>query len=101
MSDKRGDDELLAAPVTVPEHVVTRSFDEELVVLNLESGEYHGLNPVGAKMFEGLRTTTAPIELVEPLMAEYDQPREVIEGDLVELLRGLSQRGLVVLDEPT
>ena len=100
MTDPRGDQELLAAAVTVPEHVVTRDFDRELVVLNLQSGEYHGLNPVGARMFEGLRTATAAAELVDPLVGEYGQPREVIEADLVELLRALSERGLVVLETP-
>ncbi len=37
------------------EHVVSRTFDTEKVVLNLHTGEYHGLDPIAACMFELLR----------------------------------------------
>ena len=97
--ESRSNEELLAARVTVPEHVVTRTFEGELVALNLQSGEYHGLNPVAARMFEALREVTVPAEVVAPLMNEYGQPRERIEADLAGLVRGLSDRGLVVLGD--
>jgi hypothetical protein len=44
----------LASRPRVPEHVVYRTFVNETVVLNLETGAYHGLNPVGGRMLAAL-----------------------------------------------
>jgi hypothetical protein len=90
---------LLSAAVEIPEHVVMRSFEGELIALNLRSGEYHGLNPVAARMFEAMGENSVVGDLIEPLMAEYGQSREVIETDLANLLRALSERDLVVIGE--
>ena len=38
----------------MPEHVVYREFVQETVILNLETGTYHGLNPTGGKMLQTL-----------------------------------------------
>jgi hypothetical protein len=92
------DRNLLTARPRIPEHVVARSFGGEAVALNLHSAHYHGLNGVAARMFDGLRTAGTVGELVDPLAAEFDQPREVIESDLIALVRALSERGLVELD---
>jgi hypothetical protein len=99
MADQRFEStqEVLAAPLSVPEHVVTRMFEGELVALNLESGVYHGLNAVAARMFEAIQEVATPADAVEPLAAEYHQPREQIEDDLAQLVRGLRDRGLVVV----
>ena len=37
--------------VRVPEHVVYRAFPEQSVVLNLDRGDYHGLNRSGSMVF--------------------------------------------------
>ena len=42
----------LDAHASVPQHVVYRRFAAETVVLNLETGTYHGLNATGARMLE-------------------------------------------------
>jgi coenzyme PQQ synthesis protein D (PqqD) len=93
------DSRVLAARPRIPDHVVTRGFGDESVALNLESGQYHGLNGVAAHMFEGLRSATTVGAAVAPLAAEFGQPPEVIERDLVALVRGLHERGLIELDD--
>jgi hypothetical protein len=96
MKESRMDDrELLAAHPHVPEHVVERSFGDESVALNLHSGQYHGLNGVGAQMLERLRQVSTIADAVDPLALEFEQPREVIERDLTAFVRGLEERGLV------
>jgi hypothetical protein len=92
------DRDLLSARPRIPDHVVERSFGSESVALNLQSAQYHGLNGVAARMFESLRDARAVRDVVEPLASEFEQPPEVIERDLLELVRNLSERGLVELD---
>jgi hypothetical protein len=92
------DTDLLAARISVPDHVVARGFEGESVALNLRSGQYHGLNGVAARMFERLRGAATVRDAVAPLADEFGQPPEVIERDLAGLVRGLARRGLVELD---
>jgi hypothetical protein len=82
----------------VPEHVVSRAFEQQTVLLNLQSGNYHGINQVGMRMLEASSTAETPRAVIADLAAEYDQPVPVIERDLEELLQGLADRGLIVFD---
>jgi hypothetical protein len=91
----RGDDETLSSRVRVPEHVVHREFPDESVALNLDSGMYHGLNATAAKMLAELEASASVEAAVERLATEFDQPREVIERDVLELCRSLAERGLI------
>jgi hypothetical protein len=87
---------ILDRPLEVPDHVVSRAFENQTVLLNLESGSYHGLNQVAIRMLEASTEATTPREAIAGLAAEYEQPEPVIEHDLTELLESLAQRGLVV-----
>jgi hypothetical protein len=92
------DDSILDSRIALPEHVVSRAFEKQIVLLNLESGNYHGLNPVAARMLEVSTAAETPRNAVVELAAEYDQPESVIESDLEQLIQGLADRGLVVVD---
>src|SRR4051794_41962271 len=48
---------MLGSKATVPEHVVFRTFEAETLLLNLESGQYHGLNATGGRMLGLLKET--------------------------------------------
>jgi hypothetical protein len=89
-------DELLNSRLRVPDHVVHRSFDEETVVLNLDSGVYHGLNPTAAKMLDEIDKSDSVGAAVDALAAEFGQPRERIEADVVALCEALEERGLIL-----
>ena len=96
-SDKASDgsNETLAGRMRVPDHVVYRSFPGETVALNLNTGRYHGLNPIAGRMIEVL-AETGGIDKATPLLAaEYGQPEERIEADLRGLCADLIERGLI------
>jgi hypothetical protein len=94
----RGDQDILEQQVRVPEHVVYRDFAGETVILNLDSGMYHGLNPTAAKMLEVLQSGESVAAAVGTLAAEFEQPHEVIERDVLALCRSLEERGLISRD---
>jgi hypothetical protein len=89
---------ILASRVRVPEHVVYRDFPEETVMLNLESGMYHGLNQTAALMVTRLQESASVATAIDSLAAEFQQPRERIEQDVLSLCRTLDERGLIVRD---
>ena len=87
--------EVLAAEVRVPTHVVYRAFPAETVVLNLETGQYHGLNPTGGRMLEALAEAGTIAQAAEQLETEFEVDRERLETDLLGLCRLLAQRDLI------
>ena len=79
----------------VPEHVVHRSFPAETVVLNLETGRYHGLNPTAGRMLETLDRLGSVEEAAVVLAREYGEPLGTVLTDLAELCSDLVERGLL------
>jgi hypothetical protein len=92
-----GASSLLTSKVRVPQHVVYRSFPAETVVLNLETGKYHGLNATAGRMIEALEQAACVREAAAALSESYEQDQSVIERDLCELCQSLLERGLVEL----
>jgi hypothetical protein len=89
---------LLASKVKVPQHVVYRSFPSETVVLNLQTGKYHGLNATAGRMLDALERADCVRDAAATLAAGYGQPQSVIEGDLCQLCASLLERGLIETD---
>lgn len=90
------DETMLSWRVRVPEHVVYRDFADETVILNLETGMYHGLNRTAAQMLEALQASDSVRRAIDGLTDDFGQPHEVIQRDVLGLCRALSQRGLIV-----
>jgi hypothetical protein len=87
--------ELLAARIRLPQHVVHRSFVAETVMLNLNTGQYHGLNRTAGRMLEALENAPTAGAIVPELAREYNVEPAQIESDLISLCSGLIERGLI------
>ena len=83
--------------VEVPSHVVFRAFAVETIMLNLQTGTYHGLNPSAGRMLEALQERAVIAEAAAAVAADYDEDRESIEADLLTLCSGLIERGLLAV----
>jgi hypothetical protein len=95
MAESSADAAVFSGKVRVPAHVVFRSFPHETVVLNLDTGKYHGLNPTAGRMLEVLNATETFDRAAERLAEEYDRPVDEIRRDLYDLCAQLRARGLV------
>jgi hypothetical protein len=85
--------------VRVPKHVLYRSFPSETVVLNLQTGKYHGLNATAGSMLEALQRTPCVHDAAVAVAGEYKQPQATVEQDMCELCNALLARGLIELDD--
>lgn len=85
--------------LAVPEHVVSRSFGGETVLLNLSTGKYHGINATGEVILDGLREHGSVRKIAEMMAARFDMPLEHMEADVVEFVSALQERGLVEVGE--
>jgi Coenzyme PQQ synthesis protein D (PqqD) len=89
---------LLKAKVKLPQHVVYRTFPSETVVLNLQTGKYHGLNPTAGRMLETLERAESVLDAATVAAAEYDQPQATTERDMCKLCSSLLERDLIAID---
>src|SRR2546423_3721216 len=87
--------DILGLRVGVPRHVVFRDFVSETVLLNIETGQYHGLNPVAGRMLTVLDKVGSVETAAQQLAKEFEQPLERIEEDLTGLCEGLLERKLL------
>lgn len=88
-------DPLLDAQIRIPDHVVHRTFVAETVVLNLQTGKYHGLNTMAGRMLEALGEGTTVRDAAEQIAGEYDVTPDVVEADLIAFCRHLLDRELI------
>ncbi|HET6361703.1 MAG TPA: PqqD family protein [Gemmatimonadota bacterium] len=68
---------------------------EETLILHLDTGSYHSLRNVAARIWDLLQNPIAVSDVAEVLSREYVTPREQCEADLLELLPALAERGLL------
>lgn len=92
--------DLMAARVRVPDGVVYRGFPKETVVLNLDTGLYHGLNPTAGRMIETLDRLGSVADAAKALAEAYDRPLEQVQRDLCRLCEGLLERKLLLIESP-
>jgi hypothetical protein len=72
----------------------------EVVILGFKNGFYYGLNKSATRIWQLLQEPTTVGEVLEILMEEYEVERDRCKDDLLELLDGLSARGLVEIRSP-
>jgi hypothetical protein len=87
----------LPASVTIPTQVMARQVSDETVILDLASGNYYGLDPVGSRFWQLLCEGKSPAEARDFLLAEYDVSRDQLDVDIERLIRELHAKGLIAL----
>jgi hypothetical protein len=81
--------------VTIPPEVMARQVGDETVILDLTSGRYFGLDPVGTRIWHLMVEGKALPEICDAIAAEYDVTRAEAERDLQQLLFDLKTEGLI------
>jgi hypothetical protein len=81
--------------VQITKDVHVRTFDGELVILDLARGDYFGVNEVGARLWIGLVAGRTPREIAMEIHGDYEVSPELLLADLVSLTHELIARGLV------
>ena len=88
----------LDARVQVPEHVMHRAFDTETVLLNLRTGLYHGIDPLGARMLEALETGGSVRAAAAALAGTEGREPTELEEVLERFCTRLAERDLLRID---
>ncbi|OZA19309.1 MAG: hypothetical protein B7X90_09250 [Novosphingobium sp. 17-62-19] len=88
----------LTETITLSEDVVAREVGEETMLLDLASGTYFGLNPVGGRFWQLIEEGRSAAEARDLLLEEFDVSADVLDADLSALLDELAAKGLIAAD---
>jgi hypothetical protein len=83
------------AKISVPKQVLVRTFQNESVLLNLDSESYHGLDDVGTRMWQALSQSAKIQAAYESLLPEYEVDAATLQKDLEAFIENMVERGLV------
>ena len=89
----------LSNHIKIPSDVMDRRVGDETVILNLASGTYYGLDPVGAHMWELMSGGHSLGEIRDRLLEGYEVEADRLEQDLFKLVGELQAQGLIQLNE--
>ena len=80
---------------SVPDGVVSRELDGEMVLLNLETGIYFGLDAVGTDMWRAIRESPTLGDALAAVRRQYDVDEATIRADFLQLADQLVAKGLL------
>lgn len=90
----------LHSTVQLSRDQVSCDLNGEAAILNLTTGVYYGLDPVGATIWKLMEQPRTVESIREAMLKRYEVDAERCQSDLFELLQKLTAEGLVeVVDE--
>ncbi|MGB0525420.1 MAG: lasso peptide biosynthesis PqqD family chaperone [Flammeovirgaceae bacterium] len=69
---------------------------DEVVMMNLENGNYIGLNEVGGDIWKFMESPIKISELINKLIETYDVNPQECEADVMSYLEKMLEKGLVI-----
>jgi hypothetical protein len=85
----------LADKPTIPAQVMARQAGDETVILDLGSGTYFGLDPVGGRIWQLMSEGKTLGEVCDTMLDEYEVTRNDLERDVIELADKLLEQKLI------
>lgn len=89
----------LNSRLRIPEGILFHDFQGEMVLLNLNTGVYFGLNNVGTRTWQLIREHRSLKKVAEALVEEYEVSQDQCEEDLLALVREMTESRLIEVVE--
>jgi len=82
--------------ITFAETVFAQEVDGEMVLLDMESENYFGLDEVGTSIWQAIQDDDGDLDKVfAALLAQYEVPEAVLKSDLLNFVEKLQESGLI------
>jgi hypothetical protein len=84
--------------ICIPDGVAFRKIGDEMILLNLETGTYFGLDAVGSRFVELLQSSGEIAAAHRVMLREFEVTAEVLEADLLRLAQEMCAKRLLVVE---
>lgn len=81
------------------EKLLTNTLGDEIVMMDLDSGNYLNINPIGSKIWKILETPIKVKDLLQVLLNRFDVSEEQCREELFLFLHQLKSQGLITIAE--
>jgi hypothetical protein len=81
--------------VEVNKGLVCQEFDGEMVILEMQSGQYFGIDVIGSRIWQMLESKVAPVLMIEKLQEEFEVEPELCRHQVVTFLDELERNKLI------
>ena len=75
--------------------VFANEIDGEVVMMNIQTGKYYGLDEVGSRIWEMMEYKIQVKNIIEQLQMEYDVSEKQCKTDVLNLLNDLKSNQLI------
>ena len=89
----------LTQKVKFADTVFAQEVDGEMVLLDMNSENYFGLDAVGTDIWQAMQEEENLEKVLEILLEQYDVEEEVLKNDLLAFVQKLQENGLVQVDD--
>ena len=79
--------------------VVQETIDGEVVIVNLDKGDYYSLVQSAADIWSGIERGISTGEIITEIVEGYEGSREEIETAVSQMLQKLQEEEIIVVDE--
>jgi hypothetical protein len=80
--------------------VLFRNLSGEAILLNLTTGHYFGLDPVGTRIWELIESKERLGDVLAAVLEEFQVDEDTARSDLLGLVNELNAKGLVEVSRP-
>ena len=77
---------------------LSSGIDNEVVILNVDKGEYNGLDEIGSDIWNLLESPLVLSDLVTAMMKKYDVDQQQCTIDVIEFISELENAGLIQIE---
>ncbi len=81
------------------ETVFAQEVDDEMVLLDMNSENYFGLDEVGTSIWQAMQEKETLKEVFEVLLEQYEVEPEMLQKDLLDFVDKLLESGLIEVEE--
>ena len=85
----------LDSKITFADTVFAQEVDGEMVLLDMNSENYFGLDEVGTAIWQAMQEKEKLQEVFEVLLSQYEVEEEVLKKDLMSFVEKLQESGLI------
>ena len=78
-------------------HILASALDDEVVMMDVESGFYFSLPGPSGRIWDLLETEQTVQSISQTLVSEYDVSEEACEAEVLPFVNSLFQRDLIIL----
>ncbi len=75
---------------------ISSGFGDEMMLMNLETGDYIGLNPVSADIWRQAEKQTTAQQIIDYLLQQYDVEETVCKTEVIAVMQQMLEKGLLI-----